>query len=150
MQVRSDAIHFRVKSAKRKVNGFTAFVPFTGGPNCYGQFIVDYCARCKLQPSDYFVPALIRSHGGWDLNREKPISQTSIRDGLKELITQIGLNKKEYSFHSLKRGSASTARRSGVNSHDVMALGRWKSTAMVDRYTKHTDQDLKSLSKRWF
>ena len=150
IQIRHDAIHFHVKSAKRNLNGFTAFVPFTRDPSCFGGFIVDYLRKYDLKQDDFFVPALKRVRGGWDLNRQKQISQTAIRDGLKELISKIGLEKKNYCFHSTRRGATTAARKSGVCTDDVMALGRWKSASMVNLYTRHTEKDLKNLSKRWY
>ena len=150
IEIHQDAINLHVKKAKRNIQGFNASVPFTGTQNCYGKFIVDYLTKYQLQQHDFFVPALKRVHGGWDLNRQKQISQTAIREGLKELTVKIGLEKKHYCFHSTKRGATTTAARAGISREDVMALGRWKSISMVNLYTKHTQDDLISLSKRWY
>ena len=49
IQIHGDAIRFRVRSARRGPRGCTAFVPFTRGAACYGQFIVDCLTKCNLQ-----------------------------------------------------------------------------------------------------
>ena len=53
---------------------------------------------------------------------------------LAELITEVGLDHQDYSFHSLRRGGATTAYKAGVSISKVMKHGTWKNTSSFWKY----------------
>ncbi|EPB66989.1 site-specific recombinase, phage integrase family [Ancylostoma ceylanicum] len=46
---------------------------------------------------------------------------------LKRILTEAGLQQRNLTPHSFRRGAATTAIRTGVDSSNVMRVGRWKS-----------------------
>ena len=82
--------------------------------------------------------------------RDKPVSQSAIRDSLKALMTKIGVDRSKFSFHSTRRGAATEAGRAGLSTEEIKALGRWKSSRMVELYTKRTEEDISNITKKFY
>ncbi len=58
---------------------------------------------------------------------------------LKEAAARSGIEAEFISGHSLRAGLATTAAFAGKSDRSIMAQGRWKSRAMVDRYVRAAD-----------
>ena len=48
--------------------------------------------------------------------------------------TAIGLDKDDYSTHSLRRGGASMLRLTGLSDAQIMTAGRWKTCSVMKDY----------------
>ena len=59
----------------------------------------------------------------------RPITAHTFTSSLKKLISDIGLDPKDYSPHSFRRGGATHAYRSGVPEHLIKLHGDWRSDA---------------------
>ena len=55
---------------------------------------------------------------------------------IKEYLSMLGMDTKNYSGHSLRSGFATSAAESGVEERNIMAMTGHKSTEMVRRYIK--------------
>jgi len=55
---------------------------------------------------------------------------------IKEYLSMLGIDTKNYSGHSLRSGFATSAAESGVEERNIMAMTGHKSTEMVRRYIK--------------
>lgn len=62
------------------------------------------------------------------------MSSHSISLIIKKYVASIGLDESEYSGHSLRRGFATSAARSGCNANLIMKQTRHHSIGMVNRY----------------
>jgi len=72
----------------------------------------------------------------------KPISYTTARSNVLELIRKIGLNEKLFGLHSLRSGGATAAARNGVPDRLFKNHGRWKSEKVKDGYVKDKLEDI--------
>lgn len=69
---------------------------------------------------------------------EKRLSDKAVAMIVKRYIEAIGLNKENYSGHSLRSGFATTAAMVGKSERAIMKQSRHKSTYMVRKYIRHT------------
>ena len=69
---------------------------------------------------------------------DKHISYTTIRDLLKKLLRDIGLDEKRYGTHSLRAGGATAAALHDVPDRLFKKHGRWASDSSKDRYVKES------------
>ena len=58
---------------------------------------------------------------------------------IKEYLSMLGIDTKNYSGHSLRSGFATSAAESGVEERNIMAMTGHKSTEMVRRYIKEAN-----------
>ena len=68
------------------------------------------------------------------------------RDKLKETMRSLGLAA-NFNTHSLRIGAATHAANLGFSDHEIMRLGRWKSSAFL-KYIRSSESNLLALSKR--
>ena len=64
------------------------------------------------------------------------LSEDAIRARIKKVAERIGLGREGYSGHSLRVGHALDLRARGASELDIKDAGRWRSTAMVNVYTR--------------
>ena len=76
----------------------------------------------------------------------KLMLKSSFTKWLKQRLLRLGFNPKLYAGHSLRRGGAVSAQRSGVPDHVIQRMGRWRSQA-YQLYLKHTPQRLQNLKE---
>ena len=62
------------------------------------------------------------------------------RGELKRMLLQLNKDPKEYSFHSAKRGAATTASMKGYNYEEIQRMGRWRSRSMVQLYDQSSPE----------
>ncbi|NKF24412.1 site-specific integrase [Solimonas marina] len=67
----------------------------------------------------------------------KPLEGRDIARIIKRRAAQAGLNPALFAGHSTRIGAAEDLVADGASDAQVMQAGRWKSTTMVARYTKH-------------
>jgi len=67
---------------------------------------------------------------------------------VKKRATAAGIDASRLSGHSLRRGLATTAALAGVPDRLIQGAGRWKSPAMVTRYTKSANVFADSVSSK--
>ena len=63
---------------------------------------------------------------------DKPLSYTTVRGCVLELLANVGLDPKKFGLHSLRSGGASAAANLGVNDRLFKKHGRWKSDKVKD------------------
>ena len=80
-------------------------------------------------------PAFLYQYNGKML----PITQSVLSRWLKSKLKSIGVNPKDYTLHSLRRGGASRALLNGADVTAIAAMGDWKSLAVL----KYLDQSVK-------
>ena len=73
---------------------------------------------------------------------DKPLSYTTVRGHVLELLANIGFDPKEFRLHILRSGGASAAANLGVNDRLFKKHGRWKSDKVKDSYV-HEDIESK-------
>ena len=78
---------------------------------------------------------------------DKPLSYTTVRGHVLDLLANIGLNPKKFGLYSLRSGGASAAANLGINGILFKKYGRWKSNKVKDSYV-HEDIEAK-LSVSW-
>ena len=60
-------------------------------------------------------------------DKKRPITQSTLVQRMRELLNLIGLEGKDYSGISLRRGGAQILQRLGASDRIIMGMGRWKS-----------------------
>ena len=68
----------------------------------------------------------------WHFGRWTPILYKEVLGFLKKSVLTIGLPPHEYGVHSLRRSGAAFLHGLGVPLQDLMAIGDWKSLAVLD------------------
>lgn len=67
----------------------------------------------------------------------KPLEGREVARIIKRRAAQAGLNPSVFAGHSTRIGAAEDLVADGASDAQVMQAGRWKSSTMVARYTKH-------------
>ena len=78
---------------------------------------------------------------------DKPLSYTTIRGHVLELLANIGLVPKKFGLYSLRSGVASAAANLGVNDRLFKKHGRWKSDKVKDSYVHKDIESKLSVSR---
>jgi hypothetical protein len=76
-------------------------------------------------PADTQLFANLSAAGGWT-----PITPPQFDACLKRLCRVTGLQHRQYSGHSLRRGGASTALEFGLSKEAIASIGDWRSAAI--------------------
>ena len=59
------------------------------------------------------------------LSDTKPFTYSMLQDNIKRVVDDIGLDKQDFSSHSLRQGSVTWAQRCGVPPHVIKVFGDW-------------------------
>ena len=78
--------------------------------------------------------------------KNKPLSYSAARSNMLDMVTKIGLKRKNFGLHSLRSGGATAAANEGVPDRLFKRHGRWKSEKAKDGYIKDKLSDLLSVS----
>ena len=92
-------IKVRIKSAKRRANGFTSVI---ARGSALANFVERYFEKFKILKSDGPCFPL-------QANKKEQAKASTIQIGLKAIVEKLGLSSKEYAFHSCKIGGATLA-----------------------------------------
>ena len=91
-------------------------------------------AYTKFRNSKF--PSSVLAHSPLFLTaNEQPLTRRYFIDHLQYILKCLGLNEKEYSGHSIRRGSASTCGSEMVPDYVIQYLGRWRSNCHI-RYVE--------------
>ena len=117
----------KIKTAKRKPEGFTAIV---SRKNLASKFWFRYKKKFNLgrNLANNVIPRTFHKFS------KGQASAGMLQKRFKTVLEKIGLNQDDYTFHSCKRGRATTAIKQGLTLEQVTKLGRWKSKEMADLY----------------
>lgn len=77
----------------------------------------------QCQPSDRMKPHLTRS-----------LSYTNAVEDLRYILRKIGIDPRGYSEHSMRRGGATEAARSGASTDEIQIAGDWASLRTAEKY----------------
>ena len=77
----------------------------------------------------------------------KPLSYTTVRGHVLDLLVNIGLDPTKFALHSLRSGGASAAANLGVNGRLFKKHGRWKSDKVKDSYVHEDIESKLSVSR---
>ena len=111
---------------------------------------MDYCPIHEgiwkyIKVRDYYfgdepgTPLLMQLNG-------KPISQTQIRNLMKNVARALGLNPKFYVPHSLRSGRCTDLVRARKPEWAIKKWGRWRSDCWFDHYLKMDASDIAKIS----
>ncbi|PAA85183.1 hypothetical protein BOX15_Mlig005905g1 [Macrostomum lignano] len=78
-----------------------------------------------IAPPSQPLFSTLQSAGSW-----MSLTAAHVQRELSQLFHQAGLPRNRFSMHSLRRGGATFARRSGIAIEDIKAIGDWKSDAV--------------------
>lgn len=106
-------------------------IPLTKIPDCILCPVAAYHNMIKMIPGRDDSPLFLLESG-------KPVFYRNFNNKLREVIKLIGLNEMEFSTHSFRRGFATFAFHSNINSDLIQLMGDWKS----DAYKKYLEYDL--------
>ena len=133
-------IKLKIKRAKRHPSGFDAVI---ARDNEFSNFVEEFWTKYKINYDSNF-PCFPQING----TKFKPIAATTIQQDLKKIMKLLNMPISQYAFHSCKLGGTTKASEKGISKSEILALGHWKSSSMVDRYTRTTSKRLSELSQR--
>jgi hypothetical protein len=113
--------------------------PFGSGSTvslcCVDDVVCPVCAllrwfkRCQLLPHlPAFCPA------------GRPLTATAVVRTLRSCLQRLGLPAMDYSGHSFRRGSATSAAAAGMPDSDIQLLGRWSSNC----FRRYVDPEVRA------
>ena len=142
VEVFDNAIRVRIRKAKRRPQGFQAFIAIG---NAYSDFLIGFWANfcCPLGSNNFMLPSNEKTP-------QVPISPGILQKTLKFITGKCNLNQSDYAFHSCKLGATTTASEKGLGQSNIRALGRWRNESMVARYTRLQERKMIGLSKEMF
>jgi len=130
---RSEGLVVTVRRSKTDQEGAGAEVALANGTNP-ATCPVRAC-RAWLEAAGVAEGAVFRSvdrHG----HLGERLDGADVSRLVKRAARRAGLDAARFSGHSLRAGLATTAARAGRTDRSIMAQGRWRSRAMVDRYVR--------------
>jgi site-specific recombinase XerD len=110
--------------------GQSVSIPYGNEQLCAVTALVEWLAVSGIQSGPVF-----RRITQWDEIGHQALSAQSVSAILKSLQAECGLQKtRSLSSHSLRRGLATSASRSGASFKSIMKQGRWKHEGTVLQY----------------
>ena len=88
-----------------------------------------------------------RNHQHRTLEKNVPLSYTRARELFLDVVTTVGIEREEFSLHSLSSRGASAAANAGVNDRLFKSLGRWRSESAKDGYIDNNIEALLTVSR---
>ena len=115
--------------------GFTKGIPhFENYLYCPVKNLRNWLNVSKIQKG----PVFVRFSKGASLTNIR-LNDQSVALIIKEYLTKAGVDKNNYSGHSLRSGFATSAAEAGAEERSIMAMTGHKSTEMVRRYIKEAN-----------
>lgn len=101
-----------------------------------------------VNPSEkYLFRRLINTKHGQKLRDSADLSYTRARELVLEMLESVGLDRKQFSLHSLRSGGATAAANAGVPDRCFKRHGRWQSENAKDGYVQDKLESRLSVSK---
>ena len=97
---------------------------------------------------NYLFRRLISTKNGQKLHDSANLSYTRARELVLEMLESIGLDRKQFSLHSLRSGGASAAANAGVPDRHFKRHGRWRNESAKDGYVQDRIEERLSVSKK--
>ncbi len=125
-------ISLRIKRSKTDQlrAGTTVSLARADGDLCPVAALLAYIAIRGERPGPLFI-----------LEDGRYLTQAILTQHLRQAISRIGLDPRNYAGHSLRIGAATTAASEGIDDSMIKALGRWRSSA-YQRYIRRSEKDL--------
>ena len=100
------------------------------------------------RPSDkYLFRRLVNTKNGQQLRGSANLSYTRARELVLDMLQAVGLDKKQFSLHSLRSGGATAAANAGMPDRCFKRHGRWRSESAKDGYVRDKLESRLSVSK---
>jgi hypothetical protein len=117
-----------VELSKNHITGFSFKVPIDyNRPNCVGVFLADYIVKMGVKIGDklsFFACKVASTRGVLKADPAVKVSASAMRSSCKKLIASMGLDARDFTTHSCKRGGALAALEAGLSQVQVQDLGR--------------------------
>lgn len=117
-------------------------VAFTGSPLCPVQAYKNMCRRLPLKRH---MPAFCIVKQG----KVMPVTYAELQNVLRQTITKVGLDPRNYSSHSFRRGAATLAFKAGVHPNVIQVMGDWSSDAYKRYLVMSSDQKVNAVTKMY-
>tara|TARA_Y100000389_G_scaffold191126_1_gene216779 strand:+ start:33 stop:989 length:957 start_codon:yes stop_codon:yes gene_type:complete len=130
----SEGLKINIKRSKTDQfgEGFTKALPYFDSP----QYCPVVSLRNWLEISRIKSGSVFRRFTKGSKLSENRLTDQTVALLIKEYLSMLGIDTKNYSGHSLRSGFATSAAESGVEERNIMAMTGHKSTEMVRRYIK--------------
>lgn len=120
----------------------------TGRKTCPVAILQAYLEKAKITSSGFIFRGVSKVKDGHKLRKaDKPISYTSLREDVLRAIDGIGLDRKRFGLHSMRRGGATYAANNGVSDRLFKKHGRWSSEGAKDGYVAEDLSAMLSVSR---
>ena len=107
-----------------------------------------YLRKAKPGQKEFIFRAMNRTKGGHTLRKgNKPIGYTTLREDVLRALAGIGLDRKNFGLHSMRRGGATYAANAGINDRLFKKHGRWKTDNAKDGYVAEDLNAVLSVSR---
>ena len=104
----------------------------------------------KKASDKFLFRRFVNSKNGQKLCDSADLNYTRARELVLAMLESIGLDRKQFSLHSLRSGGASAAANAGVPDRCFNRHGRWLSESAKDGYNIQDKlEDRLSVSKNW-
>ena len=140
------------KTDKYKVGSWIV-ISRLNSPNCPVRMLERYLACSGISPdsNEYIFRSLFSARtrrAGYVLRREnKPISYGLAREIILKAFQSIGLSKKHFGTHSLRKGGATAANLGKISDRLILKHGRWVSEKSKNIYISENLQERLSVSR---
>ena len=108
-----------------------------------------YCELASVtgEQEKFLFRGLVTTKNGSRLRSTGGLSYTRAREVVLDMLTAIGLDKKQFGLHSLRSGGASAAANAGVPDRFFKRHGRWRSENAKDGYVKDSLEERLKVSR---
>jgi integrase len=132
--------------------GRTVFIARLDGTECPVRLLLLYASLAgfqlgKASESFIFTRCIFKNKKLGLHNPMVALTYNNVCDIVKNKASQINLNAKMYSTHSMRSGGATSAASSGVSERLLQMHGRWACLESKDRYVKEGVESRLSVSK---
>jgi integrase len=128
-------VNLRRSKTDQEGEGRKLAIPFARGPMCPVR-----ATKVWLEYAEITEGAIFRSLNRHEGMLPSRLSSNAVALIVKERVSQIGMDPRKYSGHSLRAGLITSAARLGVSVWKIKAQSGHRSEAMVSRYVR--DEDL--------
>ena len=154
LQFFEDHLEIFVESSKTDQyrDGAVVVIACTGTDYCPVAMLERYMrlaniSIANLSDNDLFR-RLISTKNGQNLRDSANLSYTRARELVLAMLESIGLDRKQFSLHSLHSGGASAAANAGVPDRHFKRHGWWRSESAKDGYVQDRIEERLSVSKK--
>ena len=133
-------------------DGAVVVIARTGTDCCPVAMLERYMCIANISPANpsesYLFRRLVSTKNGQKLRDSANLSYTRARELVLTMLESIGLDRKQFSLHSLRSGGASAAANAGVPDRYFKRHGRWLSESAKDGYIQDKLEERLSVSKK--